>query len=140
MIRGIREIPHDLVERVESGTGVDRVVDGVIYDFLSTGLSVSAEHIVVHTSPDPKWLPRYTASLDTVVSLIEENLPGWEWLKHEPGRMWVAMKPIGYRLEFSGSGSSDARALLAACLRAIQAQAEKLADAHSKNPPEAEHG
>jgi len=136
---GIREIPHDLVERVESGTGVDRVVDGVIYDFLSTGLSVSAEHIVVHTSPDPKWLPRYTASLDTVVSLIEQKLPGWRCrlTVHEGGSEGTVAYAGLKRAD--GVSASPARALLAAFLRALQ-EARTLADAHSKNPPEAEHG
>jgi len=136
---GIREIPHDLVERVESGTGVDRVVDGVIYDFLSTGLSVSAEHIVVHTSPDPKWLPRYTASLDTVVSLIEQKLPGWRCrLTVNEGGSEGTVAYAGLK-RADGVSASPARALLAAFLRALQ-EARTLADAHSKNPPEAEHG
>lgn len=162
---GIREFPHDLVERVESGTGSDRELDCLIDAALDgRSISESGNMILARNSRPPHdtyilgWIdpgktsrnfsegpsrppvPRYTASLDAVVSLIEQKLPGWEWLKHEPGRMWVAMKPIGYRVKLSGSGSSDARALLAACLRAIEAQARTLADAHSKNPPEAEHG
>jgi hypothetical protein len=109
-----------LIERVESGTGEDAALDGQIFDALSS-LPVKAAHeAVLDRRRRPNWLPRYTSSLDAVLSLIEEKLPGWVWLRKESGTMLITKPPVGYRVGFEGDLPYPARALLAAALRAIQ--------------------
>lgn len=166
---GIREIPHDLVERVESGTGGDRELDCLLDAALDgRSISESGNMILARNSRPPHdtyilgWIdpgktsrnfsegparppvPRYTTSLDAVVSLFEQRLPGWCW---QTKRGFVC-EAIVWQVcrDYDDEGCptigahsvSPARALLAACLRATQSQAGTLADAHSKNPPEAD--
>lgn len=159
MIGGIREFPHDLVERVESGVGGDRELD------YAAGLA-SGHWTVSHTLDDGTriveymhpvyktvWsgsigacIPHLTASLDAVVSLIEQKLQGWGhcyatgWdAEGNCGGFVSPERTVDLTKAIMGQSKSPARALLAATLRAIQAQARTLADAHSKNPQEAEH-
>ena len=119
----------ELIERVERGEGADRELDGAIYDFLSRGLPVRVEHLVSLTRPDPNWLPRYTASLDAVLALIEEKLPGWGhcyatgW---DPdgncGGFASPERTVDLTKAVMGQAKAPARALLAAFLRAHKEQ------------------
>lgn len=118
-----------LIERVESGVGPDRELDGWVAQAV-----LGATH---DDEPEPyrKWtLPRpdgsrstgsdvvmirhYTASLDAVLALIEAKLPGWDFAFRRQmscmGAVWLHQKHEGYH------ASSPARALLAGTLRAIQ--------------------
>lgn len=145
---GIREIPHDLVERVESGTGPDYELERDVGLAIGTWEWVTAGGATMlrcdgEVFPDHEGAlyPSLLQSLDTVVSLIEQKLPGCKWLVvgyggEKPDEAAIKFDERFHRID--ASAHSPTRALLAACLRAIQAQAETLADAHQN--PEAEHG
>lgn len=134
----------ELIERVESGEGADRELDGDILDALHDP-SADKTWPFVEGSYAASITPRITSSLDAVVSLLDQKLPGWSW---SLGQMRGRPERYRYRGFLSDHNTSDgiavryieaecptpARALLAACLRAIQAQARTLADAHSKSP------
>ena len=63
-----------LIERLEKLTSPDREVDDLI------GAAVFRTEPVGPFSPGSKVdkrLPRYTASLDAVIALVERELPGW---------------------------------------------------------------
>lgn len=155
-------IRPELISRVESGDGRDRALDrdvwvavGWAYEkrgkdrrewlYAPAGIRWDGYR---QDHPDPVgWsIARMdvTDSLDAVVSLIEQNLPnanchGYDLMPKEVvGYVSRNCIPAGERAWMhEGYAKTPARALLAAFLRAIQAQARTLADAHSKNPPEA---
>ncbi len=144
----------ELIERVESGEEPDRELDGDIAVAVYGGEVVwltanyTMEQYPARRHPSRmhvggfanSHVPHFTGSVDAVLSLMEQKLPGWCWeAKHAIGChaiVWQVCKDyddegcktIGFHM------SSSPRALLAACLRAIQAQARTLADAHSKDP------
>ncbi len=110
-----------LIERVESGAGSDRELDGKIVRALSGSIDhwfpFAGGFMTEHTSPE------LTTSLDAVLSLIEAKLPGWRWLRKHPATMTVYQPSDYYKSwsrHFDGYSAQPARALLAAALRAIQ--------------------
>lgn len=157
---GIRECLPELIERVESGAGWE----GRENDQLCREIALVMGYSYQRPPPDSDrpfpsaWFdpegrhcgfgpPHWLRSLDAVVSLIEQKLPeanchGYDLMPKEVvGYVSRNCIPAGERAWMhEGCGKTPARALLAACLRALQAHAGTLADAHSKNPPEAEHG
>ena len=78
-----------LIERLEKLTSPDREVDDLI------GAAVFRTEPVGPFSPGSKVdkrLPRYTASLDAVIALVERELPGMAWTlgQNVHHRYWVA--------------------------------------------------
>lgn len=132
---GIRECPHDLVERVESGSGRDEETDFAVLCLV--------DRRAERSGPLPGD-PRYTTSLDAVVSLIEQKLPGWGhcyatgWdAEGNCGGFVSPERTVDLTKATLGVSKSPARALLAATLRALSAlenSKAKLADA-TPNPP-----
>ena len=151
MIGGIREFPHDLVERVESGTGGDRELDCLIEAALDgRTIRENGNMILAMNSRPPHdeyvvgWIDPgktsrnfsaghsvppvrlYTASLDAVVSLIEQRLPGWGhcyatgWdAEGNCGGFVSPERTVDLTKAIMGAAKTPARALLAACLRAL---------------------
>ena len=122
-----------LIERVESGAGADRSIDGEVFIALSAECQAAGrvDHLcgVVGWWPkdgpyeSARNVPAYTSSLDAVLSLIEAKLPGWRWLRKHPATMTVYQPSDYYKSwsrHFDGYSAQPARALLAAALRAIQ--------------------
>ncbi len=82
--------------------------------------------------------PPLTASLDAVVALIGEKLPGWKWGMHQPVlgtyRGYVS-KPSPFRpMPVTVDATTAALALLAATLRALSAstRAVETQDEHTE--------
>lgn len=141
---GIREIPHDLVERVESGEGWDSALDKDIlraFGFTWRGMD--------YWSADNKRIWKgetcFTAKIDAVVSLIEQKLPG-AFADVDVASLPKGQELYGARIfsadenpwsNVAGEAKSPARALLAACLRALQAKLPEHADANIKSPIQA---
>jgi len=165
MIVGIRETLPELIGRAESGTGGDRELDCLLDAVLDgRSISESGNMILARNSRPPHdtyilgWIdpgktsrnfsegpsrppvPRYTTSLDAVVDLLVRRLPAItdnsaaDFLAASIDEMMVR----GWRPS-EPNIPQICRAVLAAFLRALE-EARTLADAHSKNPPEAEHG
>jgi hypothetical protein len=114
-----------LIERVESGTGWDRELDGKIVRALSGSkdhwFPFSDGFMTEHTAPE------LTGSLDAVIRLIEAKLPGWGhchatgW--DADGRCGGFVSPgrtVDLTKAIMGQAGTPARALLSAALRAIQ--------------------
>jgi hypothetical protein len=97
-----------LAERVEGLTEADREVDILVA-------------IALAAVPEGKsWrVPSLTASLDAVVSLIEQVLPGAIWLVSSVNRANIRSPD---RSVFFANATSPARALLASLLRAKAAE------------------
>lgn len=139
----------ELIERLESGNGADRELDFAVG--LASGVWKLDEpcedgtRLVTYMHPVYKtvWhgaigacIPSLTTSLDAVVSLIEQKLPGGtNWNMHSTTGSGGATS--AHLMQQSGYAWTPARALLAACLRALSALEDSpagLADAHSKSP------
>ena len=125
-----------LAERVEAGTGEDRALDAEV-------AVIGGWQKRVPTIPDPivglepYWrapagngygdCPKFTSSLDAVVSLAEEMLPGWHWKIERfsdgwyvDGRPMLARPPEQRQWDASiHQASTECRARLAAILRAM---------------------
>ncbi len=79
----------DLIERLEKATGPDREIDAALVKALcpdalvSQYLASDEEPSVFHAQSlgisDRSDVPRYTASLDAALTLVERALPGTEW-------------------------------------------------------------
>jgi hypothetical protein len=126
-----------LIERVESGAGADRSIDGEVFIALSAECQAAGrvDHLcgVVGWWPkdgpyeSARNVPAYTSSLDAVLSLIEAKLPGMSWEVRRSGfgtpsqaMIWDPMKsPPSSTIARISVETTPARALLAAALRAI---------------------
>lgn len=55
-------------------------------DAISRGQAGWSAGCMIGERPFPQWfnLPNYTGSVDAVLALIAEKLPGWQWLVHSP--------------------------------------------------------
>lgn len=98
----------DLIEHVESGEGADRALENALCQAF------------IHDAAYPKiayHLSIALYSLDAVVSLIEQILPGADWKMHAGAGS--AHATIGQQSSYARTPS---RALLAATLRAIKEQ------------------
>ena len=151
-------LPH-LIERCESGEGPDRELDCLIEAVLdgrtireSGNMTLARnsrpphdEYIVGWIDPGVKRrnfsdghsvppVRRYTTSLDAVVSLIQQKLPGWKWsvmsfADQFKGNAWSD----DLEVELYAFAQSPARTLLAAALKALENRSAPLADATPKN-------
>jgi hypothetical protein len=137
----------DLIERLEQGTGADRTLDGDIalalglpqayfdsFDTDDNGRSPFTGFKEVDGPEcffgEPEWAgggrswvaPVFTASLDAVISAMEQKLPGWVWLKRSPLVMGI-YRPSDdddvWADHCEARAPSDSRALMAAVLRAL---------------------
>lgn len=116
----------DLIARCEAATGSDRGLDALIWYALiekpSSGQKLDRDMI-------DRW-PRYTASVDEALALIERALPdGCPGLQKnrgtKPPRRWAAWLEVfggeaGYA-RYVGAAPTPALALCLSLLRALQA-------------------
>lgn len=112
----------DLVERLEKAEVGSREMD----------LAIWADHVAVPRAPRPASLnvtpPAYTTSLDAIVGLIGEKLPGWTWdagdrfYGSDWDLAWARVYP--HRHQGAGTGNVTAKtpplALCRALLRALK--------------------
>lgn len=136
-----------LIARVEEGMGPDREIDCLVAaetDIQIDGVSASWKALVaqfgiewavsVANDYHSIWrteLPRYTTSLDAVLSLIEQKLPGWEWRVIRLGNScFGTVWPAGWHDNGCKGAEAEtpARALLAATLLALSALEDSKAD------------
>lgn len=115
-----------LLERVEKATGPNRKIDALLWplapDF-TRDVSLTGEEVAwrEHASP------RYTASLDAALALVERVLPGWTWdigaesYGASAEGAWARVYPRGFMSKGSGNryAKTPTLALLAALLRAL---------------------
>lgn len=68
---------EELIARVEGASGPDQEIDAAIACIFAP----SYRELLPHWSPEQRqmMIPAYTSSLDAIVALIEEKLPGWMW-------------------------------------------------------------
>jgi hypothetical protein len=120
-----------LAERVEGLSGPDREVDWHAHKLAPEPPRVDGDGLVIHNCGFMgvgrhivHSGPAYTASLDAVVSLIEQVLPGWCWsVRSDYGASAsVCPAPASPYGAHGISAVSAARALLAALLRAKAAE------------------
>lgn len=62
----------------------------------------------------------YTTSLDAIVALIGEKLPGWTWGVGSDGQAAISSPPKGQYVVFGTVAKTASLALCAALLRAIK--------------------
>lgn len=138
-----------LLERVEKAEGPDRELDAAIYNALYTDNyrphafhSFEQKFHAVHRYHDgwlvgkdnsDEWaenLPKFTASIDAAVALVEKMLPGWAWGVHvNPRAVGGFLAHVTERSPIRpmpniGAAPTPALALCAALLRALIAKAE----------------
>jgi hypothetical protein len=119
----------ELAERVEKGEGPDAKLDRAIFDLCLGGRFWEEENGAFFTREyrGQATPVSFTSSLDAVVALLERVLPGWGhgyatgWYgKDMPGGFVFPPNSGADLLKATlGKGSSPARALLAAILRAL---------------------
>lgn len=139
----------ELIERVEKGEGADRELDALICvalqwigpkrpDGLHDGTIQNLRIAEDPSWPDEPWedlnfedaqgeawtetTPAVVTSLDAVLALIEEKLPGWgcKMERNPSGLSWGAI--WNRHIDRSAEAKAPARALLAAFLRAHKEQ------------------
>lgn len=132
-----------LLERVKVATAPDRELD-VRFGMFESGLAMNEDVLaqigVPHTGWTPsedEW-PRYTASIDAALALVEKTLPGWcyaiqsvvlgkDTLNHIP---WCGLASgywSGVFDEHEGRGATLPLAILAALLTALIAEQQQAA-------------
>ncbi len=145
-------IRPELIERVESGEGADKDLHRVVLEAFGVCAhrrthkeecdNDGYDLVCSDCGSSDLWLGMNpTGSLDAVVSLIERKLPeanchGYDLMPKEVvGYVSRNCIPAGERAWMhEGYAKTPARALLAACLRALQTKLKEHADANSKNP------
>ena len=127
----------ELIERVEKGEGADRELDGMVAAAMLQPQrngwkpwACPGGYVLTETGDKPRpgmgqFIPAssYTTSLDAVLALIEEKLPGAAFVVHGPDDGWFfgGIGPcLGEAWGDDCSATSPARALLAAALRALK--------------------
>lgn len=104
----------DLIARVEACTGPDRELDAAIAALLAP--TDDPSYAAFENGRDYPDL--YTSSLDAVLALVTEKLPGWhKKLEEREPLVWIAS--IG---RFQAEAITPALALLLALLRAIEGE------------------
>jgi hypothetical protein len=119
------EVLASLLERVSAATGPDRDLDGKLWclgeDFIYSHRS-SMDEAIIYMRPGDKGVrresdcPRYTASLDATLALVERVRPGF-WLAINGNfhmNQWDA--EVG---QWKARAPTPALALLAALLRSL---------------------
>ncbi len=129
----------ELIECLEKGDGVDRDLDARIWLFTTPGATretklfdhpdVPGHQYEVDDMRDASgWFaspPAFTKSTDAVAGWIAKNLPGFGhgYSAKSDGQSFGQIEPPELKnVPFSGVGSSPARALAAAALRAFKEQ------------------
>lgn len=110
----------DIIKRVEGATGPDTKLDVAILRSLADGVDASITYLPI------------TASVDVVIYLIGEKMPGWGWrVEHAQDRVRAVgtmMGPTKNDKEWShhehGAAPTPAIALLLAFLRAWEAKGD----------------
>jgi len=126
----------ELIERVEKFEGADRELDGMVAAAMLQPQrngwkpwACPGGYVLTETGDKPRPgmgqfipAPSYTTSLDAVIALIEEKLPGWacKMERNSAGLSWGAV--WNRHSDKSAEATSPARALLAAFLRAHKEQ------------------
>lgn len=133
-----------LLERVEAASGPDRDLDWTMAQAFDPDLAgrvlITYEGSKAACIANGLWpkrkgacwrdalfsVPRYTASLDAAVGLVEKMLPGWTWGINGPdpeldgecvGSLWKSTANT-----IDGDGKTPALALIAALLKALISQ------------------
>lgn len=135
---------RSLLEKVECATGPDQELDAWVMAALFPELEPA--HLVGSNASirmfdrgygGPGSALRLTTSLDAVLSLVEEKLPGWHWSivrdKATHRRRYFAQMSVPHNYidnpgpwpEGSSDGASPALAVLACFLRALIAKQER---------------
>lgn len=133
--------PSKLISRVEAASGPDRELDCYLQAALEYKQPVRVvgppaydpQRYFCNPLPETNWIgydllnttPRYTASLDAAVALVEKVLPqAGGTTTFGPAHMFVAMitdRPGGGE-KYLGKAATPALALVSALLKAMQAQ------------------
>lgn len=104
-------ISPDLIERVRNATGPDREIDWDVDEALTGEV------------PDFHGCPRYTASIDAALALVERVLPGWQIAMGTCGEddiPWACLtEPDDDCRDFPASAPTIPLALIAALLSAL---------------------
>lgn len=144
-----------LLARVEAATGPDRETDAAIWLHFTPGATRWSTR-VRHAKTGHEWdvdetrdatgylvtVPDYTASLDAALALVERTLPSWMvslLLSREHGRHFASVRNGSIinpdKIEGTGEATTPALALLAALLKALQAQPNRI-DARDGSSPQ----
>jgi hypothetical protein len=112
---------------VEAAEGGDREIDRAVWDWFDTQLPDYPNIEARHWDLD---YPKVTASLDSVLSLVEERLPEWRWAVNKSG--WAELhwlggpqpekKPHAHPYVSVHDAATPALAMLSALLRALEAK------------------
>lgn len=124
----------DLLERVRGATGPSRELDADLYRALGYEVRQSGDGFWTWSQSggsDLRILPKFTASLDAALALVERVLPGWEWsVGSDQGcaiaTVWTPHAGVD---DLDVGGPTPALAILAALLSALLAQASETAHA-----------
>jgi hypothetical protein len=120
-----------LIERVEKCEKPDREIDVAIVQAIFPDIGQYAPHcpgddpIFWHDPYYKRECPCLTSSIDAVVELMAQVLPGWGWLRKTPGTMsvyHVPSDPKEWAVHIDGVHSVPAIALLLALLKAMEAK------------------
>jgi hypothetical protein len=128
----------EVIGRLEGAAGPDREIDRDLYWLLRRPAAERAYWNAAMGMPRPlgdrmpgglgsigveSASPRYTASLDATLALVEEKKPGWAWSVgnlRAGGQAYLMNRPGGAMIE--GKASSPALAVLIALLRALEGE------------------
>lgn len=111
---------RDILERVQKATWADRGIDCDLYPLLADDAEQAdlMRRVVEHwrESNDLDCVPRYTASIDAALALVERLLPGWWWtcgtcvLSNDASIAPAGSRAIGPGLVVNASLGPDFRA------------------------------
>lgn len=116
----------DLITRIAAAAGPDRSLDVAVHE--ATGLPFAMEYWSEASTEQTRNLnlvPRYTASLDAAVGLVERVLPGWDWKVAKHGTAKVSDPDgVGVSADYiCWTAASAPLALLSAMFKALDAKA-----------------
>jgi len=125
----------DIIARLEKAEGPDRLIDvlvGYAADYVVEDISLrermdrhSVEYMLekVDRGFNSIWplLPRYTASIDAAIALVERMLPGRAWTINQSGVAEIRHPTLRER-DVTGFGRSPQLGALIALFRALDAQ------------------
>lgn len=128
----------DLIERLEKAESGSRLLDAAIFkglggplpsEFMGVGVDLKWQddgsalfpigEMQVRYNP-----PAYTTSLDAIVALIGEKLPGWTWQFQSPGWAELDVSTFVGR-QVSAQAATVPLAACIALLRALQTQEQR---------------
>lgn len=138
----------ELIDRVRNATGPDREADVAIDDLFEvktipfaydphswvaktdTGYLPTTRHQNSIAITGDRYVPRYTASIDAIVELIEAKLPGGDWTRRTENQVIICeVWWTDGELKFEeASATTTCLALCLAFLIAIQSQHSEAKD------------